>query len=227
MRSFIVITMRNTAVFASLYTATAIMSKGDTVPAKPSAAFVISIGSTVPILNPPTVISETPPTLETFNRIYNELFLGKFVDLSRSDGLVKLVERQAVPQRAKNRALISANGPNPGHAQVAMTSETFRSIALGIPGAVESAHMRHPDFRCKGKVFATLGYPGKEWGMVKLSRGQQRSILGKAPEAFSSANGAWGRSGSTLVRLALARKPVVKEAMLMAFGNAAASKKRA
>jgi hypothetical protein len=108
-----------------------------------------------------------------------------------------------------------------------MTPEAFRSIALQLPGVVESAHMRHPDFRCKGKVFATLGYPDEGWGMVKLSHDQQRYFLNKAPEAFDLASGAWGRSGSTVIRLALARKAIVKAAILAAFENVAASRKHA
>ena len=108
-----------------------------------------------------------------------------------------------------------------------MTPETFRSIALGLPSAVESAHMRHPDFRCKGKVFATLGYPDEGCGMVKLSPDQQRYFVNKAPDVFDPASGAWGRSGSTVVRLALAKNAATKAAILAAFKNVAASKKHA
>jgi hypothetical protein len=102
-----------------------------------------------------------------------------------------------------------------------MTPDEFRSIALSLPGAVESAHMRHPDFRCKGRVFATLGYPEEGWGMVKLTPDQQRHLLNKAPGVFDRASGAWGRSGCTVIRLALAKKAVVKGAILAAFKNAA------
>ena len=28
-----------------------------------------------------------------------------------------------------------------------------------MPEATEGAHMGHPDFRVRGKIFATLGYP--------------------------------------------------------------------
>lgn len=87
--------------------------------------------------------------------------------------------------------------------------------------------MGHPDFRCKGKVFATLGHPSEDFGMVKLSPGQQRNFINKAPDVFELASGAWGRSGSTVVRLSVAKKAVVREAILAAFKNAAAFKKRA
>ena len=54
-----------------------------------------------------------------------------------------------------------------------MTSEDFRRLALELPEAAESSHMAHPDFRVRGKIFATLGYPDQNWAMVKLPPEQQ------------------------------------------------------
>jgi hypothetical protein len=34
--------------------------------------------------------------------------------------------------------------------------DLFRRIALSLPGAAESWHMGHPDFRLNGRIFATL-----------------------------------------------------------------------
>ena len=50
-----------------------------------------------------------------------------------------------------------------------MTIDEFRKIALEIPTAVEQSHMNHPDFRVAGKIFASLGAPDENWGMVKLT----------------------------------------------------------
>jgi hypothetical protein len=108
-----------------------------------------------------------------------------------------------------------------------MTPDAFRSIALELPGVVESAHMRHPDFRWRGKIFATLGYPDKARGIVKLSPDQQRHFVKKAPDAFEPANGAWGRSGSTVVRLELVKNAAAKAAIVAAFRNVTNAKKRA
>ena len=36
-----------------------------------------------------------------------------------------------------------------------MTANDFRSIALSLPEAAESAHINHPDFRVGGKIFAS------------------------------------------------------------------------
>jgi hypothetical protein len=54
-----------------------------------------------------------------------------------------------------------------------MTPNDFRRIALGMDGAMESAHMGHPDFRANGKIFATL-HADLKWGMVTLTPDQRR-----------------------------------------------------
>jgi hypothetical protein len=98
-----------------------------------------------------------------------------------------------------------------------MTAQRFRRIALSLPGAREGAHMRHADFRVGGKVFATLGYPDKQWGMVKLVPEEQRALVTAQPRVFSPAAGAWGRRGSTLVRLKAADQAIVEEALRSAW----------
>jgi len=70
--------------------------------------------------------------------------------------------------------------------------------------------MDHPDFRVGGKIFATLGYPGCEWGVV---------VLTPEPDVFVAAKGAWGRAGSTQVYLRLARKDSVRAALGAAWQN--------
>ena len=106
-----------------------------------------------------------------------------------------------------------------------MTPDQFRSIALAIPGAIESSHMNHPDFRISGRIFATLGYPDDQHGMVALTPGQQRSILKKAPSVFSPCAGAWGRQGATSVYLKSARVALLRSALALASANATAKKK--
>ena len=81
------------------------------------------------------------------------------------------------------------------------SADDFRRIALAFPGAEERAHMGHPDFRVGGKIFATLHGAGKGTGAVMLLPEQQELAMAAEPDAFSPAAGAWGRSGSTMVRL--------------------------
>jgi hypothetical protein len=97
------------------------------------------------------------------------------------------------------------------------TPDDFRRIALSLEGAEERGHMGHPDFRVKGKVFATLGYPDAEWGMVALMPEQQEDFIALAPDAFKPANGAWGRQGSTLVRLEEVEAEVLENALSAAW----------
>lgn len=107
-----------------------------------------------------------------------------------------------------------------------MTADDFREMALEIPQAVESAHVNHPDFRVRGKVFASLGVPDASWGMVKLTVEEQRSFIKKAPNVFSPCNGAWGRRGYTNVCLASARKGLLRPALEAAAKNVASGAKR-
>ncbi|MGC3958612.1 MAG: MmcQ/YjbR family DNA-binding protein [Verrucomicrobiota bacterium] len=102
-----------------------------------------------------------------------------------------------------------------------MTIEEFRAAALKVPGAVEAAHMDHPDFRVKGKIFASLDYPDEDWGMVKLTPTQQRMFMKEAPEMFSPCAGAWGKAGSTSVHLAAAKKRILGRALRAAAQNIA------
>jgi hypothetical protein len=86
-----------------------------------------------------------------------------------------------------------------------MTADSFRKLALSFPGTVESAHQDHPDFRVKGKIFASLGYPDHAHGMVKLTPEQQAQVIRAEPEVFFPAKGAWGRGGCTCVVLKKAK----------------------
>ena len=100
-----------------------------------------------------------------------------------------------------------------------MNAAEFRAAALKVPGAIEAAHMNHPDFRVNGKIFGSLGYPDEGWGMVKLTPAQQRAFMKEAPEIFSPCAGAWGKAGSTNFHLASARKRILAKALSAASQN--------
>lgn len=102
-----------------------------------------------------------------------------------------------------------------------MTAADFRRMALSFAEAEEREHMRHPDFRVGGKIFATLGYPDEAWAMVKLFPDQQEEFVAADPKAFIPVKGAWGKQGSTNVLLKAATKAKVREALSAAFENAA------
>jgi hypothetical protein len=93
-------------------------------------------------------------------------------------------------------------------------------MALSRPETQEKAHMGHPDFRVKGKIFATLG-PDADWGMVKLTPQQQQAFVRDEPKVFQPFNGAWGARGCTKVRLAAAMEARVRRALIAAWRNTA------
>jgi hypothetical protein len=101
-----------------------------------------------------------------------------------------------------------------------VTADEFRRLALSFPEASEDAHMSHPDFRVRGKIFATLG-PDEDWGMVKLTADEQGLFVRAEPDVFHPANGAWGRRGCTIVRLRDADQLTVRQALTAAWRNAA------
>jgi hypothetical protein len=102
-----------------------------------------------------------------------------------------------------------------------MTANDFRRMALSFPESAESSHMDHPDFRVGGKIFATLGYFDKGWGMVKLMPDQQEEFVKAQPKVFVPAKGYWGRRGATCVRLKGAKKTTLRKALVAAWLNTA------
>jgi len=102
-----------------------------------------------------------------------------------------------------------------------MTADDFRQLALSLPEAIEWSHMGHPDFRVRKKIFATLGFAGDDWGMVKLSPAQQRQFVRAEPTVFKPVKGGWGQKGATKVMLESATKAVVRPALIAAWKNVA------
>jgi hypothetical protein len=102
-----------------------------------------------------------------------------------------------------------------------MSPNRFRLIALSLPGVVEGSHQGHADFRFGKRIFATLGYPDKDWGMVKLTPEQQSMLVEAEPDIFRPVPGGWGKRGSTNVRLAAADQATLQSALTLAWSNIA------
>jgi hypothetical protein len=102
-----------------------------------------------------------------------------------------------------------------------MSQNRFRRVALGLPEVVEGAHQGHADFRLGKRIFATLGYPDDDWGMVKLTPEQQSALVEVEPEIFRPVPGGWGRQGNTSVRLEKADPVTLQSALTMAWQNIA------
>jgi hypothetical protein len=104
---------------------------------------------------------------------------------------------------------------------MALTVAAFRRMALSLPEATEVGHMGHPDFRVGGKIFATLGYPDKDWAVLKLTSEQQAAFMDIAPRVFTPVKGGWGLRGATQVRLSTATLRTVGPALETAWRNVA------
>jgi hypothetical protein len=102
-----------------------------------------------------------------------------------------------------------------------MSTNRFRQIALSLPAAIEGSHQGHADFRIGKRIFATLGYPDDNWGMVKLTPEQQFLLVEAESEVFRPVPGGWGKRGSTNLRLASATPAALRSALTLAWRNVA------
>jgi hypothetical protein len=103
--------------------------------------------------------------------------------------------------------------------KIASQISLFRKLALSLEGAIESAHMGHPDFRLNNRIFATLSYQDKGFGVLKLTPEQQESFVAERPECFSPVHGGWGRSGMTFLHLEQAEEALIEGALATAYRN--------
>ena len=55
--------------------------------------------------------------------------------------------------------------------------------------------------------------------MVKLTPEQQHDYIRSEPDVFAPSKGAWGRGGSTIVKLKLANKTTLRNALTAAWHN--------
>jgi len=95
----------------------------------------------------------------------------------------------------------------------------FRRLALELPGAVESSHMNHPDFRLNNQIFATLYAQEKGCGVLKLTTEQLNAFIADQPHIFSPVQGGWGRRGMTFLHLDQADESIMAGALKTAYHN--------
>ena len=80
--------------------------------------------------------------------------------------------------------------------------------------------MSHPDFRVRGKIFATLSSEQMR-ATVNLALDQQETLVAGKPRTFVPATGGWGRRGWTNILLPKATVPAVNVALEFAWRNVA------
>ena len=84
--------------------------------------------------------------------------------------------------------------------------------------------MGKPDFRVGGRIFATLGRPNEEWGMVALKPDEQEMLVAVDAVMYRPVSGGWGKRGCTTVNLAEVDEASLRSALLMAWRGKAAKR---
>lgn len=105
----------------------------------------------------------------------------------------------------------------PESADSPLTPDAFRNLALGLPGAVEGSHHGVADFRVENRIFATLAYEAKGFGVLLLTPEEQLGMVTDAPEVFSPVPNAWGRKGATLVNLKAVKADILEAVLRVAW----------
>lgn len=100
-----------------------------------------------------------------------------------------------------------------------MTEEEFAGLALSLPEAEASSHFGQPDFRVRGKIFATAGQGGK--AVLKLTSEQQEMMSAAEPAMFRRAPNAWGLNGWTHLVLAETDPATARSGLAAAWRNVA------
>ena len=80
-----------------------------------------------------------------------------------------------------------------------ITAEQARQIALSMPEAEEREHMSHPDFRVRGKIFATL-WPDEAKAVVFADPDSHSDLISEYGGVFST-NGWSEKYGALNVHL--------------------------
>jgi predicted DNA-binding protein (MmcQ/YjbR family) len=106
-----------------------------------------------------------------------------------------------------------------------MTPDEFRALALSLPDAEANAHLGNPDFRVKGKIFATMGgTTGRP--VVKLTAEEQDLLFSVLPQIFAPVPGSWGQKGWTHLTLSAIDEATAKDALERSWRNVVQPPKR-
>ena len=76
--------------------------------------------------------------------------------------------------------------------------EIVRPLAMALPEAEESQHFGTPDFRVRGKIFATASLDGTRC-VLKLPLHIQEAMMENEPDVFALPPG-WGKHGWTFAQ---------------------------
>lgn len=102
-----------------------------------------------------------------------------------------------------------------------VTPADFRRIVFAFPGVLEEAGQGFATFTVAGRLFASLGEPDADNGLVMLTGHEQTILLRIEPTVFRAAPGVRGRAGGTIILLETIDEPTLASAIRAAWRNVA------
>ncbi len=90
--------------------------------------------------------------------------------------------------------------------------QTFRQMALALPGAVELPHFEKASFRVNKKIFATMDEKRKI-AVLMLSPLMQSVFCAFDKAIIYPVPGGWGKQGCTIFELSNVKKAMLKDAL--------------
>lgn len=97
-----------------------------------------------------------------------------------------------------------------------VTPETFRQMALSMPGAVELPHFEKASFRVNKRIFATLDEK-KKTAVLMFSLVEQSVFCAFDRTIIYPVPGGWGRRGCTVFELSRIKKTMMKDALRLVY----------
>jgi hypothetical protein len=106
-----------------------------------------------------------------------------------------------------------------------VTAETFRQMALSLPGVIELPHFDRASFRVNKRIFATLDEK-KKIAVLMFSPLEQSVFCSFDKAIVYPVPGGWGRQGSTIFELDKIKKTMLKDALTVVYNEIVAKSKK-
>lgn len=97
-----------------------------------------------------------------------------------------------------------------------VSTETFRQMALSLPGTVELPHFEKASFRINKRIFATLDEM-KKTAVLMFSPVEQSVFCAFDKTIIYPVPGGWGRQGCTIFELSKIKKVMMKDALRVVY----------
>lgn len=99
-----------------------------------------------------------------------------------------------------------------------VTPETFRKMALALPGTIEMPHFNRASFRINKRIFATL-IENDKIAVLMFSPLQQSVFCSFDKTIIYPVPGGWGRQGSTIFELRKIKKAMMQDALTVVYNE--------